>query len=118
MIEKKDPTAQQKQWEAVTKATGTASVQKQAEPATHLIQPKAISSAVKTYVGTKVLEARPMTRAAYNDYRGWQLPANENGADEGYLVEYRDGGASNDSRHAGYISWSPKDVFERTYREI
>ena len=69
-----------------------------------------------TYIGTKLIHAQPMTRAEYNTYRGWELPANENGADEGFLVEYRDGGAGNDSRHLGYISWSPKEVFERAYR--
>lgn len=71
----------------------------------------------KRYVGTKTIDARPMTRKAYNDYRGWALPADENGDDAGFLVEYADGGKSNDSRHAGYISWSPADVFERTYKE-
>ena len=29
-----------------------------------------------------------MTRLEYNQFRGWELPADENGADEGYLVEY------------------------------
>lgn len=73
---------------------------------------------MKTYIGTKVIHALPMTRQAYNEYRGWELPANEDGADEGYLVEYVDGGRANDSRHFGYISWSPKDVFERAYRPV
>lgn len=72
----------------------------------------------KTYIGTKIIRALPMARQQYNDYRGWQLPADENGDDEGYLVEYVDGGKANDSRHAGYISWSPKDVFERAYRSV
>lgn len=71
---------------------------------------------MKRYVGTKTVDARPMTRAAYNDYRGWKLPADENGDDAGFLVEYVDGGKSNDSRHAGYISWSPAGVFERSYK--
>ena len=75
-------------------------------------------STTKTYIWTKVVYALPMTRQAYNDYREWQLPDNEDGADEGYLVEYVDGGKANDSRHAGYISWSPKDVFERSYRPM
>lgn len=75
-------------------------------------------STTKTYIGTKVIHALPMTRQAYNDYRGWQLPDNEDGADDGYLVEYVDGGKANDPRHAGYISWSPKDVFERSYRPM
>ena len=70
------------------------------------------------YEGTKRVHAKPMTRGAYNAYRGWQLPADENGDDEGFLVEYVDGGRGNDSRHAGYISWSPKDVFERSYKEV
>ncbi len=72
----------------------------------------------ENYTGTKQLQAMPMTRGEYNAYRGWELPANENGADAGYLVEYIDGGKANDSRHAGYISWSPADVFERAYKRI
>ena len=75
-------------------------------------------STTKTYIGTKVIHALPMTRQAYNDYRGWQLPDNEDGADDGYLVEYVDGGKANDQRHAGYISWSPSDVFKRAYRPV
>lgn len=67
------------------------------------------------YIGTKQVLAYPMTRQAYNDYRGWTLPADENGADEGYLVEYVDGGQANHPAHTGYISWSPKAVFERAY---
>ena len=72
----------------------------------------------KLYEGTKRLHATPMTRGEYNAYRGWENPASENPADGGYLVEYQDGGKANDSRHAGYISWSPADVFERTYRPV
>ena len=48
-----------------------------------------------------------MNRGEYNEYRGWTIPANENPADEGYLVKYPD----------GYESWSPKAVFEEAYRE-
>lgn len=72
----------------------------------------------KLYEGTKRLHAQPMTRGEYNAYRGWEIPADENPADDGYLVEYQDGGKANDPRHAGYISWSPKDVFERSYKEV
>lgn len=57
-----------------------------------------------------------MTRADYNTLRGWTLPADERGEDDGYLVEYMDGGQANHKDHAGYISWSPKDVFDRAYR--
>lgn len=62
---------------------------------------------MKTYIGTKIIDARPMTRGEYNIFRGWQIPENENPEDEGYLVKYPD----------GYISWSPKPVFEEAYRE-
>lgn len=48
-----------------------------------------------------------MTRGAYNEYKGWTLPADEDPTDEGYLVVYQD----------GYKSWSPKAVFEGAYRD-
>ncbi len=70
------------------------------------------------HIGVKLINAFPMTRQAYNDFRGWQLPADENGADEGYLVEYLDGGKPNTDRFDGYVSWSPKEVFEKAYRPV
>lgn len=69
-------------------------------------------------IGTKIIKSLPMTRQEYNDYRGWQLPENENGADDGFLVEYVDGGQSNHESHEGYISWSPKEVFDRAYQPV
>lgn len=71
---------------------------------------------MKTYIGTKQITAIPMTRQAYNDYRGWTLPADEDGADDGYLVEYLDGGKPNHPAHSGYISWSPKAQHDAAYR--
>jgi len=68
------------------------------------------------YIGTKLIRAQAMSRAEYNAYRGWTVPADENGEDAGYLVEYLDGGQSNHPNHVGYISWSPADVFDRAYR--
>ena len=73
---------------------------------------------MKTYVGTKELKAIPMNKEEYCQYRQWEVPANENPKEEGYLVEYLDGGKPNDERHLGYISWSPKDVFEKAYKLI
>jgi hypothetical protein len=61
---------------------------------------------MKQYIGTQMIQACPMTRGAYNQYRGWPIPANENQKDDGFLVRYSD----------GYESWSPKDVFEAAYR--
>lgn len=73
---------------------------------------------MKTYIGTKSIRAVAMTRQEYNDFRHWQLPADENGADEGYLVEYLDGGKPNTPEYAGYVSWSPKEQFDNAYRPV
>ena len=68
-------------------------------------------------IGTKAVNAKPMTRQEYNDFRGWQLPENENGADEGYLVEYQDG-EPNTAEYKGYVSWSPKAQFDNAYQDV
>lgn len=47
---------------------------------------------MKAYIGTKIINAKPMNRSDYNIYRNWALPEDEDGTDEGYLVEYTDGG--------------------------
>lgn len=70
---------------------------------------------MQQFIGTKIISAKPMTRLEYNQYRGWQLPDDEDGNDAGMLVEYHDGGAPNHPGHKGYISWSPKDVFDAAY---
>jgi hypothetical protein len=68
----------------------------------------------------KSIMATPITRGDYNKYRGWQLPENERYEDEGYLVEYepREGEKSNVEGHEGYVSWSPKQVFDDAYHDI
>ncbi len=71
---------------------------------------------MQQYYGTKSLNAKPMTRGEYNAFRGWEIPANENPDDAGYLVEYLDGGKPNHPDFTGYISWSPADVFEKAYQ--
>lgn len=70
------------------------------------------------YIGTKIIQAKPMTRQAYNDLRGWALPADEDGNDAGFLVEYEDGGKANVPGFAGYVRWSPADVFQRAYKPL
>jgi hypothetical protein len=67
-----------------------------------------LTDQMQRYFGAKGLEARPMTRAVYCTYRGWELPADENGADEGMLVRYED----------GYESWSPMAQFNAAYRPV
>jgi len=68
------------------------------------------------YIGTKVINAKPMNRLDYNIFRGWELPADEDGSDEGYLVEYVDGGKPNTSEYKGYVSWSPAEQFDNAYK--
>lgn len=70
------------------------------------------------YLCTKVVTAIPMTRAAYNEYRGWNVPSDENPADEGFMLEEQGGAAPNHLAHKGYISWSPKEQFEALHLEI
>jgi len=70
------------------------------------------------YESHKRVKAVAMNRQDYNDYRGWDLPADEDGSDEGYLVEYLDGGEPNHPSHNGYISWSPKAQFDNGYNEV
>lgn len=47
---------------------------------------------MKNYIGVKIVKAEPQ----------------ENNGAPGYRVKYPD----------GYVSWSPKDVFEEAYREL
>lgn len=61
-----------------------------------------------TYLGVKIVNARPMNLGEYNKYKGWTIPENEDPATEGYLVVYPD----------GYISWCPKAQFEEANRSI
>lgn len=62
---------------------------------------------MKKYIGTKQIEAEPMTRGdAWGKHLLREKPSTENFDDEGYHVRYED----------GYESWSPKDVFEKAYK--
>jgi len=72
---------------------------------------------MKQFIGTKIINALPMDRLAYNVFRGWKLPDDEDGTDKGYLVEYLDGGEPNTKEYKGYISWSPKEQFDNAYKE-
>ena len=61
----------------------------------------------KVYIGTKVIRAEPMTYEDWNRSQNkWQ--DGQETAGDGYKVQYED----------GYLSWSPKHVFERCYREL
>lgn len=72
---------------------------------------------MQQYIGTKIVKVQPMTRLEYNDYRGWDLPEDEQdkAQEAGMLVEYADNTHQNVKGHAGYVSWSPLNVFADTY---
>ena len=77
---------------------------------------KAIALGLMTaFIGTKTVLATPMSREDYDNYRG--LPVTPLAESDGYMVEYMDGGKSNHPNHEGFISWSPKSVFENAYRQ-
>lgn len=63
---------------------------------------------MKKYIGVKQISAKPMTMGeAYENgllQKNRTITENEKTLD-GYYVEYDD----------GYVSWSPKDVFEKAY---
>ena len=71
---------------------------------------------MKQYIGARIVNAKPMNRLTYNIVRGWKLPDDENGADEGYLVEHKDC-EPNTRKYKGYVSWIPKEQFENAYRQ-
>lgn len=65
---------------------------------------------MKKYIGTKEVNAMPMTLGEFIEKSG-RNPYENDGKmhgnnEEGYLVEYEN----------GYRSWSPKDVFEKAYK--
>ena len=62
---------------------------------------------MKKYLGTKLVTAKPMTRAEAEVILGKSIkPAKQEYSGEGYLVRYED----------GYQPWSPKEVFDKAYK--
>ena len=66
---------------------------------------------MKQYIGTKIIEAEPayrcmdgQGRVTITDDPSEAFP-NFPSVEDGYRVRYAD----------GYVSWSPKDTFERAY---
>jgi hypothetical protein len=68
------------------------------------------------FIGTKIITAESMTRAAYVAFRGWPLPADENGADEGYLVEYEPDGKPNVRAALATSPGRRSSAFDAAYR--
>ena len=69
------------------------------------------------YTGTKTVFATPMTRGEYNALRGWEVPADEDPTDLGYLVQYENDSKANVEGFDGYISWSPQKPFDLAYNQ-
>lgn len=63
---------------------------------------------MKEYLGIKILKAKPMALGAYNDYRGWIIPPDENPDAQGFLVEHIDGS----------VSWRAEKMFNEAYAEL
>ena len=66
-----------------------------------------MSDTMRTYIGCKVIQARPMSRKEFMERFKGEEVADADDA-RGYLVRYPD----------GYTSWSPKGVFEEAYRLV
>lgn len=80
-------------------------------PSVCFYQARTVEVASNRYVAKYEVEVTPMTRAEYNVYRGWELPANENGDDAGYLVRRKNPTDSS----VFHVAWEPVDIFERSY---
>ena len=62
----------------------------------------------KKYIGVKIMDATPMKRTDAENILGHKItPSKKSNQDDGYLVKYED----------DYLSWSPKDVFEKAYHK-
>lgn len=72
---------------------------------------------IKRYIGIKEVNAKPMNLHDYNKFRGFSVTADDE-TKEGYIVEYLNGGDANTAEYAGYVSWSPKHVFDEAYKEV
>lgn len=60
------------------------------------------------YIGFKMIQAEPMNKFAFHTLKTGETTKDFSGDREGYKVVYPD----------GYISWSPKEVFEKAYMQI
>lgn len=64
---------------------------------------------MEKYIGTKIIIAEPAVKIGDKVYLlNESMPRSMEQREDGYKVVYED----------GYVSWSPKDVFEKAYRRI
>lgn len=62
----------------------------------------------KVYIGCKVIKAVEMTKKEFVNSTNKGFIISDDKGEDGYKVTYPD----------GYVSWSPKSVFENAYREV
>ena len=67
---------------------------------------------MKAYIGIKIILAEPMDDIEFGRKFKQTVPEAGRPAIEGYHVKYSNPDGTE------YDSWSPKNVFERSYREI
>ncbi len=72
---------------------------------------------MEKFISIAMVEAFEMSRKDYIIYRDWELPKDENGDDKGYLIKLFNIREPNNPDPDGYISWLPKEVFEKIYRK-
>lgn len=63
---------------------------------------------MKKYIGCKMIEAEPALRVNGKIYNHDFDISKNDVVEEGYKVKYPD----------GYVSWSPKEVFEKAYMQV
>lgn len=93
--------------------TNNISRQQQQEKIKEMLE---LAQGMKPYIGVKQIKAKPMTLGEYYELRGWDI-GDKDPSEQVYLVEYQDS-KTNVPGFSGYVSYSPKEVFEAAYLEL
>lgn len=72
-----------------------------------------LKSQMVSFTCHKTVKAVPMSLAEYSEIMGCKEPEEDA---QGYFVMYEPDGHPNVDGFEGYVSWSPKDTFEKGYR--
>lgn len=63
---------------------------------------------MKKYINTRLIEAKEMTLGEYNEFKGWEIPKNEDPTIDGYLID-----CGNE-----YTTWWPGAQFKKYCLEV
>lgn len=72
-----------------------------------------IKNKMVSFTCHKTVKAVPMSLSEYSDIMGCKEPEEDA---QGYFVMYEPDGHPNMEGFEGYVSWSPKDTFEKGYK--